>query len=85
MAFASRVRCHSQWQNAESELRRVKQSYERARNQGRIPPERMGHSLAQIAEVRHRHGLNDLPIVYFHRRSEERWMLSMISSGAADS
>ncbi|KAL5492536.1 VPS5 [Sanghuangporus weigelae] len=54
MAFASRVRCHSQWQNAESELRRVKQSYERARNQGRIPQERTGHSLAQIAEAERR-------------------------------
>ncbi|KAL5536777.1 VPS5 [Sanghuangporus sanghuang] len=54
MAFASRVRCHSQWQNAESELRRVKQSYERARSQGRIPQERTGHALAQIAEAERR-------------------------------
>lgn len=52
VAFASRIRCYGQWQNAENELRRVKQSSERARNQGRTPQDRVGHSLSQIAEVR---------------------------------
>lgn len=51
MAFASRVRCHAQWQSAEGELRRVKQVHERARSQGKIPQDRIGHSLAQIADV----------------------------------
>lgn len=30
----------------------MKQVHEKARSQGRIPQERMGHSFAQIAEVR---------------------------------
>lgn len=51
MAFASRVRCHALWQNAEGELRRVKQVHEKARSQGRIPQDRVGHSLVQIADV----------------------------------
>ncbi|EJD07710.1 uncharacterized protein FOMMEDRAFT_101108 [Fomitiporia mediterranea MF3/22] len=51
MAFNSRARCHSQWQHAESELRRVKQAHEKARSQGRIPQERMSHALAQVAEA----------------------------------
>lgn len=51
LAFTARVRCHAQWQSAEGELRRVKQVYEKARSQGRIPQDRVGHSFAQIAEV----------------------------------
>ncbi|KAH8108328.1 Vps5 C terminal like-domain-containing protein [Phellopilus nigrolimitatus] len=51
MAFASRVRCHALWQNAEGELRRVKQVHEKARSQGRIPQDRVGHSLVQIADA----------------------------------
>lgn len=33
-------------------MRKVKQNHERARGQGRIPTERLGHSLSVIAEVR---------------------------------
>lgn len=51
MAFTSRVRCHALWQSAEAELRRFKQSHEKARSQGRMSQERIGHSLAQIADV----------------------------------
>ncbi|KAI5120370.1 hypothetical protein M0805_006892 [Coniferiporia weirii] len=54
MAFASRVRCHAQWQTTEVELRRVKQAHEKARSQGRIHQDRLGHSLAQIADAERR-------------------------------
>jgi len=51
MAFASRIRCYALWQNTEAELRRIKQSHEKARLQGRISQDRIGHSLAQLAEA----------------------------------
>ena len=46
MAFESRIRCHGNCQNAESELRRVIQTQERTRNQ-----QDRGHALAQRTEV----------------------------------
>ena len=51
MSFASRLRCYTSWQNAEAELRRIKQNHEKARAQGRITQDRIGYSLAQIADV----------------------------------
>lgn len=36
----------------ESELVRVRQNHERNRAQGRIPSDRLGYALNQIAEVR---------------------------------
>ena len=51
LAFASRVRCHRIWQNAESESRRAKQAYEAAKAQGRAP-DRGTSSMAQAADVR---------------------------------
>ncbi|TDL23588.1 Vps5-domain-containing protein [Rickenella mellea] len=50
-AFSSRIRCYNLWQNADSEVRRVKQAHEKARSQGRIPADRLGHSLSQIADA----------------------------------
>jgi sorting nexin-1/2 len=54
LAFASRVRIYHALQNAENDVRRVKQAHERNRSQGRIPPERLGSSLNQIAEAERR-------------------------------
>jgi sorting nexin-1/2 len=52
MAFSSRVRVYHAWQNAEAELRRLKQAHERNRAQGKIATDRLGHSYSQIGEVR---------------------------------
>ncbi|TFK53424.1 Vps5-domain-containing protein [Heliocybe sulcata] len=54
LAFASRVRTYHSWQNAEGEVRRVKQNHEKNRAQGRIPGDRMGQSLSLIAEAERR-------------------------------
>lgn len=52
MAFSSRVRVYHAWQNADAELRRIKQAHERNRAQGKIANDRLGHSYSQIGEVR---------------------------------
>ncbi|KAG6891588.1 hypothetical protein C0992_002626 [Termitomyces sp. T32_za158] len=49
--FSSRVRIYHAWKSSENELLRVKQTHEKNRAQGRIPPERLGYSLSQIAEA----------------------------------
>ncbi|KAH8832985.1 Vps5 C terminal like-domain-containing protein [Flagelloscypha sp. PMI_526] len=54
LAFTSRIRTYHAWRNSESEANRVKQSQERNRSQGRIPPERVSWSLSQIAEAERR-------------------------------
>jgi len=51
MAFSSRVRVYHVWQNTDSDLRRVKQTFERSRTQGRVASDRVGHSMNQIADV----------------------------------
>ncbi|RXW23897.1 hypothetical protein EST38_g1979 [Candolleomyces aberdarensis] len=53
-AFSSRIRVFYAWKNAESDLLRTKQNHERNRAQGRIPTERLGYSLSQIAEAERR-------------------------------
>ena len=55
MAFSSRVRVYHAWQNADAELRRVKQAHERSRAQGKAAPEktdRLKHTYSQIGDVR---------------------------------
>jgi hypothetical protein len=55
MAFSSRVRVYHAWQNADADLRRVKQVHERNRAQGKVTAEkgdRLRHSYSQIGEVR---------------------------------
>ena len=55
MAFSSRVRVYHAWQNADADLRRVKQAHERNRAQGKVVAEkgdRLRHSYSQIGEVR---------------------------------
>ncbi|THH16957.1 hypothetical protein EW146_g3758 [Bondarzewia mesenterica] len=54
MAFSSRVRMYYAWQNADSDLRRVRANHERNRAQGRIPSDRLGHSLSQVADAERR-------------------------------
>ncbi|PBK99466.1 Vps5-domain-containing protein, partial [Armillaria gallica] len=51
LAFSSRIRTYHAWRNAESEAVRVKQTHERNRAQGRIPPDRAGYGLSQIADA----------------------------------
>ena len=55
MAFSSRVRVYHTWQNADADLRRIKQVHERNRAQGKVVAERgdrLKHSYSQIGEVR---------------------------------
>ncbi|KAJ3510096.1 hypothetical protein NMY22_g16080 [Coprinellus aureogranulatus] len=53
-AFQSRIRVYYAWKNAESDLLRTKQTHEKNRAQGRIPTERLGFSLNQIADAERR-------------------------------
>ncbi|KAG6854027.1 hypothetical protein C0991_011232 [Blastosporella zonata] len=54
LAFSSRIRTYHTWKTSESDLLRIKQTHEKNRAQGRIPSERLGYSLSQIAEARSR-------------------------------
>ncbi|KAG1808709.1 Vps5-domain-containing protein [Suillus subaureus] len=54
MAFNSRMRTYTAWQNADSDVRRVKQNHERLRSQGRLPTDRMSHTVSQISEAERR-------------------------------
>ncbi|KAG6821426.1 hypothetical protein H0H93_010150 [Arthromyces matolae] len=51
LAFSSRIRTYHAWKNSENDLLRIKQTHEKNRAQGRIPAERLGYSLSQIAEA----------------------------------
>jgi sorting nexin-1/2 len=48
LAFHGRIRTYHTWQNAENNLKRIKQAHEASRSQGR---QILSHSLNQIAEV----------------------------------
>ncbi|KAF7356550.1 Beta-glucan synthesis-associated [Mycena venus] len=54
LAFNSRIRTYHSWRAAEADLQRVKQTHERNRAQGRIPNERVGYSLSQVADSERR-------------------------------
>ncbi|KAJ7654400.1 Vps5 C terminal like-domain-containing protein [Mycena polygramma] len=54
LAFNSRIRTYHSWRAADADVQRVKQTHERSRAQGRIPNDRMGYSLTQIAESERR-------------------------------
>ncbi|KAF9475017.1 protein transporter [Pholiota conissans] len=54
LAFSSRIRVYHAWKNQENELLRTKQTHEKNRAQGRIPTDRLGISLSQIAEAERR-------------------------------
>ncbi|KAA1470300.1 Vps5-domain-containing protein [Dentipellis sp. KUC8613] len=54
MAFSSRIRLYHVWEKADADRRRVKSDHERNRSQGRIQPDRIGHSMSQIADAERR-------------------------------
>ncbi|EDR13983.1 uncharacterized protein LACBIDRAFT_151832, partial [Laccaria bicolor S238N-H82] len=54
LAFSSRIRMYHAWKNSENDLLRTKQNHEKNRAQGRIPTDRLGYSLSQIAEAERR-------------------------------
>ncbi|KAG2128542.1 Vps5 C terminal like-domain-containing protein [Suillus clintonianus] len=54
LAFNSRMRTYTAWQNADSDVRRVKQNHERLRAQGRLPTDRMSHTVSQVSEAERR-------------------------------
>ncbi|KAF8555974.1 Vps5-domain-containing protein [Imleria badia] len=54
LAFNSRVRTYTSWQTADAEVRRARQIHERARAQGRLPTERVGHTINLVAEAERR-------------------------------
>lgn len=51
LAFNSRVRTYVNLQNADAEVRRVRQIHERARTHGRLPTERVGHTVSLVSEA----------------------------------
>ena len=52
MAFSSRIRIYHAWQNADANVRRVKQQHEANRAQGRLAQDQLSRSMAQVADVR---------------------------------
>lgn len=66
------------WQNADAEVRRVRQIHERAKAQGRLPTERAGHTVSLVTEA----SCVVLFLIVFvtkdglHRPSGARWMRS---------
>ncbi|KAH9479365.1 Vacuolar protein sorting-associated protein vps5 [Psilocybe cubensis] len=54
LAFSSRIRVYHAWKNQENELLRTKQTHEKNRAQGKIPTDRLGYSLTQIADAERR-------------------------------
>ncbi|KAI0343027.1 Vps5-domain-containing protein [Trametopsis cervina] len=54
LAFSSRVRMYHLWQNADANVRRVKQTHETNRAQGRIPTDQLSRSLALVADAERR-------------------------------
>ncbi|CAE6359297.1 unnamed protein product [Rhizoctonia solani] len=54
LTFASRIRLHAAWQNANAEAKRVRTAHEKARRQGRIPQDRVGMSMHEVAEAEKR-------------------------------
>ncbi|KAB5589577.1 Sorting nexin-1 protein [Ceratobasidium theobromae] len=54
LTFASRIRLHAAWQNANAEAKRVRTAHEKARRQGRIPQDRVGASMQEMAEAEKR-------------------------------
>ncbi|KAL4065858.1 Vps5 C terminal like-domain-containing protein [Scleroderma citrinum] len=54
MAFNSRIRTYTSWQNADAEVRRARQMHDRAKAQGRLPTDRVGHTVSLVAEAERR-------------------------------
>ncbi|KAH8093274.1 Vps5 C terminal like-domain-containing protein [Cristinia sonorae] len=54
LAFSSRIRTYHAWQNADANVRRVKQTHEANRAQGRLPSDQLSRSLAYVGEAERR-------------------------------
>ncbi|KAI6041276.1 Vps5 C terminal like-domain-containing protein, partial [Pisolithus marmoratus] len=54
MAFNSRIRTYTNWQNTDAEVRRARQMHDRAKAQGRLPTDRIGHTVSLVAEAERR-------------------------------
>lgn len=54
LAYASRVRSFNTWQSADARAQQVRANHEKARRQGRIPNDRLGILLAEIADAERR-------------------------------
>lgn len=83
-AFASRVKSYFNWQNAESEARRMKVQYERdrAKRGGKYAPDKVGAALPDISQVRcnpARLAPARLTAAHFDRRNVVRSMPIQIS------
>lgn len=50
--MSARVKAYHTWQAAEAIVRKVKMNHEKAKRQGRAYVEIVGHTLAEIADVR---------------------------------
>ncbi|KAI6126407.1 Vps5 C terminal like-domain-containing protein [Pisolithus croceorrhizus] len=54
MAFNSRIRTYTNWQSADAEVRRARQMHDRVKVQGRLPTDRVGHTVSLVAEAERR-------------------------------
>ncbi|KAG8741717.1 Vacuolar protein sorting-associated protein 5 [Ceratobasidium sp. 414] len=54
LTFTSRIRLHAAWQNANAEAKRVRTVHEKARRQGKIPQDRVGVAMHEMAEAEKR-------------------------------
>ncbi|KAL4248104.1 hypothetical protein ABKN59_007781 [Abortiporus biennis] len=54
LAFNSRIRTYHAWQNADSNVKKVKQQHEANRSGGRLPSDQLSRSLQYVAEAERR-------------------------------
>ncbi|KAG9122842.1 Vacuolar protein sorting-associated protein 5 [Ceratobasidium sp. 392] len=54
LTFTSRIRLHAAWQNANAEAKRVRTAHEKARRQGKMPQDRVGVAMHEMAEAEKR-------------------------------
>ena len=62
MAFTGRIRTYHAWKQADADLARQRSTHDRNRAQGKIPNDRLGYAMTQLAEAeRRRAGSDDTP------------------------
>jgi len=54
LAFTSREKVYLAWQTSELEVRRTRTAHEKAKKQGKLPSDRSGMSLAEVAQAERR-------------------------------
>ncbi|KAL1666430.1 Vps5 C terminal like-domain-containing protein [Schizophyllum commune] len=54
MAFTGRIRTYHAWKQADADLARQRSTHDRNRAQGKIPNDRMGYAMTQLAEAERR-------------------------------